>query len=437
MSQPPDHPARRSGAELGDHLALLRRRWLLLLGCLLAGGAAGLALMRLTPPVYTATSHVLVSPVGIGEPANQVTSRQREQLNLDTEAQIAQSAVVAAKAAEQVGGAELEPAVVSVPPNSAVLAISVTAADPGDAALQSRAYAQAYLAQRAESATATITAQLRLVLGKLRQAGGALSAVIDEQQALTKGSAEHIRATHRQNVLARQVAGLTQKYDTLKTLAVTPGQIISAAAPPQEPSAPSLPLHLGSGLMAGLLAGAALARLRDRLDTRLRTPADVERLNRLPVLADVSRPLDHGTLHELSSAVLASCPGKRLLVKSVPAGLGGGQVAVPLAANVPLTVLDGTDVGDLARADAALLLIGLGGAEAPDVAAAVRLLSRHSVPIIGAVTTTDLAPAPVRAPRGQHASLGKLVASGEFETSITTARTTPMRPMRRPRDPST
>ncbi|MFG1947870.1 Wzz/FepE/Etk N-terminal domain-containing protein [Nonomuraea sp. NPDC048826] len=436
MSQPPDRPARRSGADLGDHFALLRRRWLLFLGCFLAGGTAGLALMRVTPPSYTATTLVLVSPVGIGEPGNQVTSRQREQLNLDTEAQIAQSAVVATRAAEQMGSGDLEPAVVTVPPNSAVLSVSVTAADPGDAALQSRAYAQAYLEHRGDSARETVAAQQRLVAGKLKQAGTALSAVIDELPGLARGSAGHTRAVLRQNVLSRQVAALTQKYDVLKTLAVTPGQIISAATPPQEPSAPSLPLHLGSGLMAGLLAGAAAAQVRDRLDTRLRTAADVERLTGLPVLADVSRPLDHGALHELSSAVLASCPGKRLLVKSVPAGLGGTPVAVPLAANVPLAVLDGTDVGDLARADAALLLIGLDGADAPGVASAVRLLSRQSVPIIGAVTTTDLTPAPAQAPLGQHTSLGKLVAGAEFETSGS-ARTTPMQPVRRPPDPAT
>ena len=37
----------------------------------------------------------------------------------------------------------------------------------------------------------------------------------------------------------------------------------------------------------------------------------------------------------------------------------------------------------------------------------------------------------LQAPRGQHTSLGKLVASGEIETSMT-ARTSPMRPVRRP-----
>lgn len=431
MSLPPDHPARRSGTDLADHLALLRRRWLLLLGCFLSGGTAGLAIMSVTPAAYTATTHVLVTPVGIGESGNQVTNRQREHLNLDTEAQVAQSAVVATRAAEQSGTTELEPVEVTVPPNSAVLAITVTAAEPGDAALQSRAYAQAYLDHRAESARETITAQQRLVAGKLRQTGMALSQVIDQLQTLPRGTAEHTRVTHQQNVLARQVAGLTQRHDQLRTLAVTPGEIISAATPPPDPSAPSLPLHLGSGLMAGLLLGAAAAQVRDRLDTRLRTAADVERLTGLPVLADVSRPLGLGALHELSSAVLASCPGKRLLVKSVPPALGGTQVAVPLAANVPLAVLDGTDVNDLAKADAALLLIGLDGAGADDVASTVRLLSRQSVPIIGAVTTTDLTPAPVLAPRGQHSSLGKLVASGEIETSMT-ARTAPTSPVRRP-----
>ena len=159
MSLSPDSPGRRPGTDLADHLSLLRRRWLLFLGLLLAGGTAGLALLRVTPPAYTATTQVLVAPVGVQEQSNQVTNRQREPLNLDTEAQIAQSSVVATKAAKELKTSTPEPVEVSVPPNSAVLWISFTAADPAVAAAQSRAYAQAYLANRTESAQATMTAQ--------------------------------------------------------------------------------------------------------------------------------------------------------------------------------------------------------------------------------------------------------------------------------------
>lgn len=406
MSLPLDAQDRRSGTDLAEHLSLLRRRKLLFLACLGCCAAASLGLWKLTPPAYTATTEVLVSPVGVQEQNNQVTSRQRESLNLDTEAQIARSAVVARKAAESLRIATMEPAVVSVPPNSSVLWISVTAADPEVAAAQSRAYAQAYLANRTETAQAALTAQQKALLAKLKQVNSGLGTVAEELTNLARGTAEHTIATHRQSVLNRQVYSLTMKYDALKTVAVTPGSVISDATAPAAPSSPSLPLHLGTGLMLGLLAGSGAAYTRDRLDTRLRTASDVERLTGLPVLADLSGTLDQATSHDLASAVVAACPGKRLLVRAVPAGLGAAPVAGPLAASAPLSVLNGSDVGDLARADAALLLIGLRAARATDVAAAVAHLRRHDVPIIGAVTITGQVTA---APAEPPSALGKLV----------------------------
>ncbi|GAA1648710.1 hypothetical protein GCM10009733_052330 [Nonomuraea maheshkhaliensis] len=424
-----------SGTDLDEHLSLLRRRWLLLVGCVVVGGTAGLALMRLVPPAYTATTQVLVMPVGPQEQANQVTSRQREALNLDTEAQVAQSAVVAARAARELGADVLEPAEVSVPPNSAVLWISVTAADPTAAAARSRAYARAYLANRRESALTSMAEQQEAVLSKLKQVNAGIDAVIKQLGTLPKGGSEHAIAAQRQGVLNRQAANLALKYDALRTVAVTPGSVISQAVPPAEPSSPSLPLHLGTGLMAGLLVGSAAAYARDRLDTRLRTAADVERLTGLPVLSDLSGPREHGTLHELAGAVVSACPGKRLLVKALPADLYASALAEPLSISAPLVVLDGSDVRDLSRADAAVLLVGLGLVRAGEVTATVTRLARHDVPVIGVVTATDAVPSfvPLLEPL-PHTPLGKLVATGELEPG-TAAETTPMQALHHPRRP--
>ncbi|MBF8188853.1 hypothetical protein ITP53_24575 [Nonomuraea sp. K274] len=422
-----------SGTDLDEHLSLLRRRWLLLVGCVVFGGTTGLALMRLTPPAYTATTQVLVMPIGPQEPGNQVTSRQREALNLDTEAQIAQSAVVGARAARALTTGALDPVEVSVPPNSAVLWISVSAADPVAAAAQSGAYADAYLANRRESALAALAAQQQAVLGKLKQVNAGLDTAISGLGRLTRGSPQHTIAVQRQSVLNRQAHNLTLRYDALRTVAVTPGSIISQATPPAAPSSPSLPLYLGTGLMAGLLTGSAAAYARDRFDTRLRTAADVERLTGLPVLGDLSSPREHGVLHELASAVVAACPGKRLLVKALPADLCASSLAEPLSVSAPLSVLDGSDVRDLARADAALLLVGLDRVSSAEVAAVVRHLDRYHVPVAGVVTSTDAVPSfvPLLEPR-PHTSLGKLVATGEFDVSVA-AETTPLPSLRQPR----
>lgn len=391
------------GTDLAEHVSLLRRRKLLFLGCVLVFVAGSALLLGVTPPAYTATTQVLVAPTGVQDQANQVTNRQRESLNLDTEAQVAQSSVVAAKAGQLLKTATPLPAEVTVPPNSSVLWISVTGGDPAVSAAQSRAYAEAYLANRTETAQQQLAAQLKTLLAKLKQVSSSTTDVVEQLSKLAKGSAERTIATQRLSVLNRQTYSLTMKYDALKTVAVTPGTVISQATTPTAPSSPSLPLYLGSGLMLGLVIGAAAAYTRDRLDTRLRKAADVERLTGLCVLADLSGPPDPAALLDLSSAVVASCAGERLLVRTVPAELGAAGLAEPLAANAPLSVLSGADVRDLARADAALVLVGLGRARAGDVAAAVRHLTRHDVPIIGAVTVTgDIQ---------EKSELGKLVAS--------------------------
>jgi uncharacterized protein involved in exopolysaccharide biosynthesis len=297
MSLPPEMPDHRTGGDLAEYVALLRRRAVAFLLCLGAGVGGGLAVLLATPAAYTATAEVLVTPTGLAEQTNQVTARQREALNLDTEARIVRSTVVADRARALVasggtavpGARETDPEIeVTVPPNSAVLTISATAGDPDVAAVHAHAFAKAYLAFRAETARQAIDAQLAALAARLKQVNAALGRTAAALPGLAQGTAERALAVQRQSVLSRQTHSLTARYDALRTLAVTPGSLISEPVPPATPSAPGVPLHLGSGLMLGLLAGAATAVLRDRLDTRLRRPADVERPAGLPVLAEVT-----------------------------------------------------------------------------------------------------------------------------------------------------
>ena len=283
MSPSPDVPVRHEGGDLADYASLLRRRWLIILSLLLAGAGGGVALLRLTPPSYTASAQVLVTATGAQEQTNQVTNRQREPLNLDTEAQVARSAVVAAKAREVAGGPGC-PAEVSVPPNTSVLDISCTAADPRAAASGASAYALAYLEQRREASTQLLMAQLKAVMIKLRQVNTGLAKVATALPGLSRGTTERTLTLQRQDILGRQAHSLTARYDALKTVAITPGSVISQAVAPTAPSTPRPPLYLGSGLMAGLLCGVGLAWLRDRRDTTLRTAADVRRLTGLNAL---------------------------------------------------------------------------------------------------------------------------------------------------------
>ncbi|MFJ2028795.1 YveK family protein [Streptosporangium sp. NPDC087985] len=352
MSLPPDVSIRRSGGELSDYASLLRRRWLTLLIFLVAGLGGGVAQFRLTPPAYTASAQVLVSATGLSEQTNQVTNRQRELLNLDTEVQVAQSEVVAKKVAPALRG---KPGAVevSVPPNTSVLRISYTAADPHTAAAGADAYAQAYLANRSESTTQALNAQLKTVLTKLRQVSAGLVAAADTLPKLARGTSERTIALQRQNMLSRQAYHLTLRYDALKTIAVTPGSVISDAAAPAEPSSPSAPLSLGSGLMIGLLAGVTVAWGRDRLDTRIREGADVKRLTGLDIVS-------------------------------------------------------ARELKELTGTGSAVLLVSVPGTSSRDVTQAVRQLTERGIPVIGAVVTPPGEPPDIYGPRdsGPSSSTG-------------------------------
>ncbi|MEO3812114.1 hypothetical protein ABGB17_24220 [Sphaerisporangium sp. B11E5] len=383
MSQPAPATARPT-ADIGP--MLLRRR-AAVAGCLIAGLCGGGLALAATAPSYVATAEVLVSPTGVQDQTNPVTPRQREALNLDTEAHVARSAVVAARAARQLKSddptALREQVTVTVPPNSAVLTVSYTAGDPVSAAAGAQAFARAYLAQRAATASQALTAQVKVLAAKLREANTQLSATIGALPRLPAGSTDRAIAVQRQNVLNRQILTLTAKHDALRTIAVTPGVIITDARPPTAPTAPRPPLYFGTGLFLGLLTGVSVAMIRDRFDTRLRTAADVERLTGLPVLCEGENARE---LRELAMAVAAHLrDGGELLVRSVTPGTDPEPIAddlrVALTGLAPIWVR--TD--RTARADAALLLVETKAARATHLSHALRQLRRTATAPLGVI----------------------------------------------------
>ncbi|WP_147942603.1 MULTISPECIES: YveK family protein [Microbispora] len=432
MSLPPH------SRDLAEYGSVLRRRRLVAVICLLAGVGGGTAALVLTPPRYTATAQVQVTATGAQEQFNVPNSRQREILNLDTESQIARSAVVSTLAAailKYPDPEELrERLTVDVPPNSAVLSISYSASDPRAAAAGAQAYAEAYLRNRARAAEDAIGGQLRLIAARLHQIEDDL-----EKAGTTTTTTAGQATSRRQALLARQAADLTLRYDALKTVAVTPGTVISPARPPARPSYPSPPLFLGSGLFLGVLAGAGAAFCRDRLDTRIRTCADIERLCGLPLLAELPARPSSAALDEMAAAVATSLGGgpHRLLVEGVGTGiLDGGRsrrqkgsraarqdgagsggagaggagagrqdgtgaqgkarllaksLGPALAHLVPVTVVTGRS----AHPDAAVLLVGLRRTTSPEVTRAVRQLARQGARVLGAVAVPPGFVAPV------------------------------------------
>ena len=79
--------------ELGDYLAVLRRRWLIVLALTCAGVLIAVAAIALTPKTYSATSSVLVYAVA-GQTSNPVGGTTGS-VNMDNEAQLVTSRAIA------------------------------------------------------------------------------------------------------------------------------------------------------------------------------------------------------------------------------------------------------------------------------------------------------------------------------------------------------
>ncbi|MBP2707205.1 hypothetical protein JOL79_25810 [Microbispora sp. RL4-1S] len=439
MSLPPH------SRDLSEYGSVLRRRWVTFTSCLVTGVTGGVVLLLATPAAYTATAEVQVLPTGVQDQLNPITWRQREPLNLDTESHIARSSVVADIAAQALKNPDSEAlrhkVTVAVPPNSAILAISFTAPDARAAATGAQAFADAYLRNRTSAARDAVDAELMMVIDKLRQVNNALAGAApagNTSGAATGNAAEDTSGNaslgartnpmaakaadavdtagtpgaagvagsggpaqaadvaltggdgteRNRSLLARQASVLTLRYDTLRTTAIIPGTVISPALPPTAQSSPDVPIYLGSGLFLGLLVGAAAAFGRDRLDTRLRAPEDVERLTGLRLLAELADQPESAAFHDLASAVAASLDGRphTLLIEGVGAESAARPLAKVLGAALahlaPVAVVTGRPT----RPDTVLLLVGLRRTTGPEVIRAVRRHARLGARVLGAVT---------------------------------------------------
>jgi succinoglycan biosynthesis transport protein ExoP len=82
----------------------------------------------------------------------------------------------------------------------------------------------------------------------------------------------------------------TAVTDAYVTYRAGQASVLSPASTPRDATRPKYLLNLLAALVVGLALGTASALLRDRLDDRLRGPADLKRLVDLPVLATVPAP---------------------------------------------------------------------------------------------------------------------------------------------------
>lgn len=354
-----------SQKQLGDYFVLLRRHWIVFLVSLIVAMGLAAAYLHFAPKTYESVAAVLVtSPTSGFSPSSANPNAVSTTINLDTEAQM----VTATPTLDGVAKAlHLSPAdeanltndvSVTVPPSTEILDIAYQAGTPKAAQAGARAFADAYLAQRAATATAGLTAAETAVQSQIDPLNASLAKLVQSAAGLSPTSVDASRNYAQQTTINNQLSNLTAQLNQLKSTTVTPGQIVTQPELPTSPSSPNTLITLAAGLVLGILAGIGIAALRHRSDDRVRSPEDLFQRTRVPALSvfsgqlagadtELVAPLSadgrgYARLRNLVSTGLESAGERSVLVAGV--GESGGPVAANLAAS-------------LARADEQVYLI--------------------------------------------------------------------------------
>ncbi|MBB6173498.1 capsular polysaccharide biosynthesis protein [Nocardiopsis mwathae] len=357
-----------SEPELSDYLALLRRRWRVVVAAALAGLVLAAVALVLAPKTYTATTSVQVRPTGLAELTGERIGRTNGEVNLDTEAQVVRSIRVADAAARLLGTDEdpvrlRERVDVTVPPNSSVLDIDYSAGSPTAARAGSAAFADAYLAHRRDEVTDRIDGRLAALRARAEDRYETLE---DLAAATTSGKdATRARAESRIVSVQDEISDLNGEITPLSSLrdSMEPGQVISPASAPESATAPRVPVWLAGGLMLGLLAGLSLAHLGERRDPRLHHTRDVRRCTPTPVLLDLADDLPGGAPAGLSGLLPpAGRGGQRVnslaLTLGARSAVGGRLVLVPGVSTGPSAMFVAANLAAaLARMNTDVLLV--------------------------------------------------------------------------------
>lgn len=365
--------------ELRPYVDVLRRRiWFVVQAVIVVAIVAGVG-SSLRPAVYTSSARVYLQPDSPSERLNpaQLTFRDPNRF-VQAQIDIVESEAVARDAATALGAItarEVERrTTVRSSSTSDVLEITASDGDPDRARDITNAVVAAYIENRRRSAVAGLERAAKDLderLAPLQATLSDLDARIAALPATGPGSAE----AAGQALLALRSATSTQ-YETLyarrQEVAVDislqrgGAEVIAEAKASRDPISPRPVRDALAGAMLGGILGAGIVLLREQLDDRLRSVADVERVLELPVLAQL--PVDemagagvsaishpHSPLSEAIRSLRASVqytgldrPLRTIVVTSAMPNEGKSVVSANLAAVCALaghrTVLVGADL---------------------------------------------------------------------------------------------
>lgn len=241
-------PARRPTGSAA--VAELRRQWRLVVAFACLGFATGCGFIVFGPTNYTARAAVLVSPLP-ADPTSSTALTFRD-VSMATERQILRSTSVVQRVPALLGRVARPVPLssglrVEALQDTQVLEIHYQAHSADQAATLANAFADAYLAYRADVGTAK---NQEYVASLNRRVSDLVAAQAQLPASGKTPSADATRAD-----LAQQIAALRQEAALLGGALVSPGQVVDRAT--AQAIRPDLPLRsvVGGGLLGGFLLG--------------------------------------------------------------------------------------------------------------------------------------------------------------------------------------
>ncbi len=107
---------------------------------------------------------------------------------------------------------------------------------------------------------------------------------------ITVTGPDPVQAADVANALGASLKSVVERLETPNGTDTSPVRVerVKDALPPLKPSSPNVPLNLALGALVGLALGIGVAVLRAVLDTRIRTPRDVEQVTDRPLLGAIA-----------------------------------------------------------------------------------------------------------------------------------------------------
>jgi capsular exopolysaccharide synthesis family protein len=295
--------------ELTDYLAIIKRRKLLILACILLTGLAALLLSQLGSTTYSATVRVIVEPINVDNLGDTVSPAR--QIDPGTEVGIVRSPAVAARVIaaqdfQQSPNSLLNDIEVASTEESQLMRIRCTRSSASQARNCAYQFAVEYRNFRNESAKAlfdpeigSLTTQRTALQTEIDEAELAYTQAIQDLNLADDGDAaaenQADRAANELNRLNNTVNDLNKEIGNLESKGnLDYVQILEAGESAENvrvsEQGTNLPLNVLIGLVLGGIIGVGLAFLRDRTDDTLKDSGEsLERMG-IRLLTAIPRP---------------------------------------------------------------------------------------------------------------------------------------------------